>query len=154
MDIRFRCRKCDSEQLNVEHEWDEVETGSLFLCCDCGDDEGIELKPMAEQARQRTAAEVDYTEDRQCYQEHYFDGMEWSELLVDAQSDVSYGDMVIRCSACHEDNGFPNDYETADDPEVEVDENSHQFKISCASCHEPIECVGAIGEFVRQAVIG
>ena len=157
MELIFKCRKCDSEQLNVSHEWDEVENGNLFLCCGCGDYEGILPKTMVEQARQRTAAEVDYTEERQCYQEDHFDGMDWHPderpYQGDGCSEFSYGDMVVRCSACHEDNHFPNDYETADGPEVEVDENSHKFKVSCANCHAPIECVGAIEEFVRGALI-
>jgi len=144
MNSIFRCRKCGSEKLDVEHVWKEVETGVVYVACECEQGAGSDGA---------VAAQVRYRALYEPIEDWHFDS-EWHLMnSTEGYIEISYMEPEVHCRECYEASEFPHDFVETEAPNILINNDSHKFKIGCAICHTPIKCVGDIEEFVWASIV-
>ena len=125
--LSFRCKKCGSRELYVEHQYSIIEEIMETLECSCRDE-----KEFA--AQHRTDITTSYAERSPLDEDHRIGPTEETDTL---DTNCEQGDWEVLCHKClskAEEGDWTSEIESS-----EVDDDSVEFFVFCADCDREIE---------------
>jgi hypothetical protein len=140
----LRCRGCGSNVIDVQHEWKETVRGRLARWCRKDCEQYSDLIP---------AAMVDYARYDECGDVvRIEDGAVVTRDSSCGDSENEYFDKLTFCSTCGDLPPIMADYNDLEDPEVEVEEGSHVFSLTCGQCHAHLDCPKEMADFLLEVL--